>query len=69
MANDEQFALLAVGWAFILVRMFVRWRQVGFSGWALDDYLMPMAGVSASSGWPSSVLDLSIWFTVLPFSF
>lgn len=48
----EQFILLAIGWVFIFIRIFVRWRQVGFSGWALDDYLMPLAGVSPPSAQP-----------------
>ncbi|KAL2105309.1 hypothetical protein VUR80DRAFT_8594 [Thermomyces stellatus] len=44
MAIQEQFILLAIGWVFIFVRIFVRTRQVGVRGWALDDYLMPLAG-------------------------
>lgn len=43
---EEQFILLGIGWVFIFVRIFVRTRQVGVSGWELDDYLMPLAGVS-----------------------
>ena len=43
---EEQFILLSIGLAFIAVRMVIRWRQVGISGWQLDDYLMPVTGVS-----------------------
>ena len=46
MGIEEQFILLAIGWVFIFVRIFVRTRQVGITGWQLDDYLMPLAGVS-----------------------
>lgn len=46
---EEQFILLAIGWTFIFVRIFVRWRQVGPAAWSLDDYLMPVVGVSRPS--------------------
>lgn len=42
----EGFTLLALGIAFILVRMYARWSIVGPSNFQLDDYLMPLAGVS-----------------------
>ncbi|KAG5657467.1 hypothetical protein KAF25_006031 [Fusarium avenaceum] len=45
MGIEEQFILLSLGLATILVRMGVRWRQVGPSGWELDDYLMPFTGL------------------------
>lgn len=44
---EEQFILLGIGWMFIFVRVFVRWRLVGPGAWELDDYLMPAVGVSA----------------------
>jgi hypothetical protein len=44
----EAFTLLALALAFIAVRMGVRWRQVGPKNFQLDDYLMPLAGVSYS---------------------
>lgn len=47
MGIEEQFILLSLGLATILVRIGVRWRQVGPSGWELDDYLMPFTGVSS----------------------
>lgn len=50
MGQEEQFILLALGWVFIFLRIFVRTRQVGVRGWELDDYLMPLAGVSFCSG-------------------
>lgn len=43
---EEQFILLSIGLATIILRMYIRWRQVGVSGWQLDDYLMPLTGVS-----------------------
>ncbi|KAL3605231.1 hypothetical protein FPOAC2_00173 [Fusarium poae] len=44
-AIQEQFTLLSLGLFTIGVRMVVRTRQVGFSGWQLDDYLMPITGI------------------------
>lgn len=49
MGIEEQFILLALGVAFIGVRVVVRWRQVGPSNWELDDYLMPLVGVSLAA--------------------
>lgn len=43
---EEQFVLLALGLVVIGIRMAVRWRQVGPTNWELDDYLMPLTGVS-----------------------
>ncbi|KAL4990945.1 hypothetical protein BDW68DRAFT_193617 [Aspergillus falconensis] len=40
----ESFTLLGLGLVFILVRVYVRWTQVGPSNFQLDDYLMPLAG-------------------------
>ncbi|KAL4785887.1 hypothetical protein BJX76DRAFT_366524 [Aspergillus varians] len=40
----ESFTLLALGVFFILVRVYVRWTQVGPLNFQLDDYLMPLAG-------------------------
>ncbi|KAF5020736.1 hypothetical protein F66182_7238 [Fusarium sp. NRRL 66182] len=42
---EEQFILLSVGLAAIILRIAVRWRQVGPGGWQLDDYLMPFTGL------------------------
>jgi hypothetical protein len=47
MGIEEQFILLSLGLATIVVRIGVRWRQVGPGGWELDDYLMPFTGVSS----------------------
>ncbi|QPC74671.1 hypothetical protein HYE68_005423 [Fusarium pseudograminearum] len=44
-AIEEQFTLLSLGLFTIGVRMVVRTRSVGFSGWQLDDYLMPITGI------------------------
>ena len=45
MAIEEQFILLAIGLAMIILRMVVRWQTVKWQ-WQLDDYLMPLTGVS-----------------------
>ncbi|RAH54670.1 hypothetical protein BO85DRAFT_499872 [Aspergillus piperis CBS 112811] len=47
MANGdtEAFTLLSLGLFFIIVRIYVRWSQVGGPlNFAVDDYLMPLAG-------------------------
>lgn len=49
MTTPEQFILLAIGLFTILVRIFFRWRTVGPANWQLDDYLMPLTGVSSAS--------------------
>ncbi|KAL4950989.1 hypothetical protein BDW69DRAFT_186838 [Aspergillus filifer] len=41
----ESFVLLGLGLLFILVRVYVRWTQVGPTSFQLDDFLMPLAGV------------------------
>ncbi|BCS29343.1 uncharacterized protein APUU_70913S [Aspergillus puulaauensis] len=41
----ESFTLLGIGLVFILVRIYVRWTQVGPSNFQLDDYFMPLAGI------------------------
>lgn len=46
MAIEEQFILLSIGLATIIVRMCVRYHAIGFAHWQLDDYLMPATGVS-----------------------
>lgn len=43
---EEQFILLGIGWVFIFIRVYVRWRLVGPRSFELDDYLMPVVGVS-----------------------
>ncbi|KAF4487865.1 integral membrane PTH11, partial [Fusarium agapanthi] len=45
MGIEEQFVLLSLGLVTIGVRMGVRIRQIGFGGWHLDDYLMPITGL------------------------
>jgi hypothetical protein len=47
-AIEEQFTLLSLGLLTIAVRIGVRTRSVGISGWQLDDYLMPFTGVSCT---------------------
>jgi hypothetical protein len=54
MTTPEQFILLAIGLFTILVRMVFRWRTVGPANWQLDDYLMPLTGVSPSIPTPSA---------------
>ncbi|KAF7586030.1 hypothetical protein BBP40_009647 [Aspergillus hancockii] len=44
-ADPEAFTLLSLGLVFILVRIYVRWTQVGPSNFQVDDYLMPLAGL------------------------
>ncbi|KAI3012804.1 Glycosyl hydrolase 10 family protein [Aspergillus niger] len=47
MANGdtEAFTLLSLGLFFIIIRIYVRWSQVGGPlNFAVDDYLMPLAG-------------------------
>jgi hypothetical protein len=46
MATPEQFILLSIGLFTIIVRIIFRWRTVGPGNWQLDDYLMPLTGVS-----------------------
>ncbi|KAL3433764.1 hypothetical protein BDV09DRAFT_171203 [Aspergillus tetrazonus] len=41
----ESFTLLGLGLVFIIVRVYVRWTQVGPSNFQLDDFLMPLAGI------------------------
>ena len=44
--NGESYVLLALGILLVLVRTGYRIYQVGFKGWDVDDYLMPLAVVS-----------------------
>ena len=44
--NIEAYVLLSLVVVIILLRTIFRVRTVGFSGLQLDDYLMPLAGVS-----------------------
>ncbi|KAL3478571.1 hypothetical protein BJX99DRAFT_269226 [Aspergillus californicus] len=41
----ESFVLLGLAIFIILVRIYVRWTQVGPMSFQLDDYLMPLAGL------------------------
>lgn len=43
--NVEAWTLLALALVVIAFRVYVRWTLVGPSGFQLDDYLMPLAGV------------------------
>jgi hypothetical protein len=45
----EGFVLLALMLVIIVLRTIVRWRRVGLGGLELDDYLMPVAGVSQAN--------------------
>lgn len=47
-SNIEAWVLLSLALAIILVRIFVRWSLVGLANFQLDDYFMPLAGVSNS---------------------
>jgi hypothetical protein len=44
--NVEAWTLLSLALTTIFVRVFVRWKLVGPANFQLDDYLMPLAGVS-----------------------
>jgi hypothetical protein len=54
MATAEQFTLLSIGLCTIIVRVYMRWRSVGLANWQIDDYLMPLVGVSS----PTSFVDV-----------
>lgn len=45
-ADAEAFALLSIALVIILVRVYVRWQLVGLKGFQLDDFMMPLTGVS-----------------------
>lgn len=45
-ASVEGFILMSLGLIFIAIRIVVRWTSVGPANFQLDDYLMPLAGVS-----------------------
>ena len=44
----EGFTLLSLGLIVIGVRVYSRWVQVGPASFQLDDYLMPITGVSST---------------------
>lgn len=46
MAGEEDFTLLGIAFVIIGLRMYVRFTQVRMANWQLDDYLMPLIGVS-----------------------
>jgi len=46
MSVAESFTLLSIALSTIILRTWYRWSQVGFGGFAVDDYLMPVCGVS-----------------------
>jgi len=46
MTTAEPFTLLSIGLLTIIVRIYFRWRSVGPANWQVDDYLMPLTGVS-----------------------
>ncbi|KXJ88378.1 hypothetical protein Micbo1qcDRAFT_207114 [Microdochium bolleyi] len=44
MSTAEAFTLLSLSLAIICVRTWHRWHLVGFGGFQLDDYVMPLSG-------------------------
>ncbi|KAE8154985.1 hypothetical protein BDV25DRAFT_146805 [Aspergillus avenaceus] len=44
-ADPEAFTLLSLGLVFIIIRLYVRWSQVGITNFQVDDYCMPLAGL------------------------
>jgi hypothetical protein len=50
MTAAEQFTLLSIGLFTIVVRICIRWRSVGPANWQIDDFLMPLTGVSRDLG-------------------
>jgi len=63
MTTAEQFTLLSIGLFTIIVRISIRWRSVGPTNWQIDDYLMPLTGVSrsiTSDGHPSDTIAARI---------
>jgi hypothetical protein len=57
MGVEEQFVLLSLGLVIIIVRIGVRWHQVGPGNWQLDDYLMPLTGVRDRSNQSYRILS------------
>lgn len=55
-SNVEAWVLLSLALAIILVRIFVRWTLVGPANFQLDDYFMPLAGVSYPYSTPTSTV-------------
>jgi hypothetical protein len=49
MGVAEAWTLLSLGLVVIGIRVYVRWTAVGPGKFQLDDYLMPLTGVSISS--------------------
>jgi hypothetical protein len=52
MSSAEPFTLLSIGLITIIVRIYFRWRSVGPANWQVDDYLMPLTGVSHPAARP-----------------
>lgn len=50
----EAWTLFAIGGLVVFVRLYARWKVVGFSNFCLDDYLMVLALVSYISPFPHS---------------
>lgn len=46
MAYPEQVTFLAVEVVIVVLRIYVRWVDAGPGSWQVDDYLMPLVGVS-----------------------
>ncbi|KAI1377278.1 hypothetical protein F4677DRAFT_444503 [Hypoxylon crocopeplum] len=44
MTRAEDFTVLAISVTIIGLRVYVRWTQVGFAHWQVDDFLMPVIG-------------------------
>ncbi|KAJ5888370.1 hypothetical protein N7495_008411 [Penicillium taxi] len=46
MSSNEEYILLGLSVAVVVLRLFARWSMVGFKGLKLDDYVMPLACVT-----------------------
>jgi hypothetical protein len=60
MSSAEPFTLLSIGLITIIVRIYFRWRSVGPANWQIDDYLMPLTGVSYSAAGLIRFIDTSV---------
>jgi hypothetical protein len=60
MSSAEPFTLLSIGLITIIVRIYFRWRSVGPANWQIDDYLMPLTGVSYPAGGPVCLMGISV---------
>lgn len=65
MGIEEQFILLSIGLCMIVGRIAIRWRVAGPSNWQIDDYLMPLTGVSFLSVKTDTSFYLTEQFVIL----